>query len=254
MKAPKSQARMRTSARLSPAGPAIATETGVRAWFMDLIERYIFRIAFSAFVGILVALTAVIWITQALEELDLLTSKGQTILMFLTVTGPVDPDARHGDLAGRPVHRDDLHAQPAQRRFRADRHERRRHGAAAPLAPVPRARRGRLHARRVPDPLRDAGELPGTARPHHQDPRRFRRQHRQGRTVHRARQRHHLPFPRAFRRGAARHLHPGQARAGQRPSPTSPSAARSPRRTGRATSSSRAAPSTGKRRTAAIRR
>src|SRR3954462_2890460 len=54
---------------------------------MDLVERYIFRMAFSAFVGILVALTAVIWITQALKELDLLTSKGQTILMFVTVTG-----------------------------------------------------------------------------------------------------------------------------------------------------------------------
>ena len=35
---------------------------------MTLIERYIFRIAFSAFVGILVALTAVIWITQALRS------------------------------------------------------------------------------------------------------------------------------------------------------------------------------------------
>jgi lipopolysaccharide export system permease protein len=54
---------------------------------MNLIERYIFRIAFGAFVGLLVALTAVIWITQALKELDLITSKGQTILMFLTVTG-----------------------------------------------------------------------------------------------------------------------------------------------------------------------
>jgi lipopolysaccharide export system permease protein len=54
---------------------------------MNLIERYILRIAFSAFIGLLVALTAVIWITQALKELDLLTSKGQTILMFLTVTG-----------------------------------------------------------------------------------------------------------------------------------------------------------------------
>jgi lipopolysaccharide export system permease protein len=54
---------------------------------MDLIERYIFRIAFSAFVGVLVSLTGVIWITQALKELDLLTSKGQTIMMFLTVTG-----------------------------------------------------------------------------------------------------------------------------------------------------------------------
>jgi lipopolysaccharide export system permease protein len=54
---------------------------------MNLLERYILRIAFSAFAGVLLALTAVIWITQALKELDLLTSKGQTILMFLTVTG-----------------------------------------------------------------------------------------------------------------------------------------------------------------------
>jgi lipopolysaccharide export system permease protein len=54
---------------------------------MNLIERYIFRMAAGAFAGVLVALTAVIWITQALKELDLLTSKGQTILMFLTVTG-----------------------------------------------------------------------------------------------------------------------------------------------------------------------
>lgn len=51
-----------------------------------LIERYIFRTAISAFVLTLVVLTAVIWITQALRELDLLTAKGQTILLFLTVT------------------------------------------------------------------------------------------------------------------------------------------------------------------------
>src|SRR3954465_13620305 len=54
---------------------------------MKLIERYILRVAFSAFAACLLGLTAVIWITQALKELDLLTSKGQTILMFLTVTG-----------------------------------------------------------------------------------------------------------------------------------------------------------------------
>jgi lipopolysaccharide export system permease protein len=54
---------------------------------MSLIERYILKIAFSAFAACLVALTAVIWITQALRELDLLTGKGQTILVFLTVTG-----------------------------------------------------------------------------------------------------------------------------------------------------------------------
>jgi lipopolysaccharide export system permease protein len=54
---------------------------------MNLIERYILKIAFHAFAACLVALTAVIWITQALKELDLLTGKGQTIIVFFTVTG-----------------------------------------------------------------------------------------------------------------------------------------------------------------------
>ncbi len=54
---------------------------------MRLIERYILKIAFSAFAACLIALTGVIWITQALRELDLLTGKGQTIFVFLTVTG-----------------------------------------------------------------------------------------------------------------------------------------------------------------------
>lgn len=54
---------------------------------MKLVERYILRIAFGAFGGCLVALTGTIWITQALRELDLLTGKGQTLLVFLTVTG-----------------------------------------------------------------------------------------------------------------------------------------------------------------------
>jgi lipopolysaccharide export system permease protein len=54
---------------------------------MNLIERYIFRIGFNAFLSCLLALTAVIWITQALRELDLLTGKGQTMIMFLAVTG-----------------------------------------------------------------------------------------------------------------------------------------------------------------------
>ncbi|WP_414471548.1 LPS export ABC transporter permease LptF [Microvirga sp. M2] len=54
---------------------------------MTLLERYILKIAFSAFTACLIALTGVIWITQALRELDLLTGKGQTIVIFLTVTG-----------------------------------------------------------------------------------------------------------------------------------------------------------------------
>jgi lipopolysaccharide export system permease protein len=51
------------------------------------IERYLFRTAASAFLAILTILTAVIWITQALRQLDLMTDKGQTILVFLTITG-----------------------------------------------------------------------------------------------------------------------------------------------------------------------
>ncbi len=53
---------------------------------MSLIERYIFRIAGGAFLACLGALTAVIWLTQALRELNLVTGKGQTILVFLQVT------------------------------------------------------------------------------------------------------------------------------------------------------------------------
>ena len=53
---------------------------------MRLSERYIFRIALGAFLGTLVALTAIIWLTQALRELNLVTGKGQTFLIFLQVT------------------------------------------------------------------------------------------------------------------------------------------------------------------------
>lgn len=52
-----------------------------------LIERYVFRMALAATVVCTLVLTAVIWITQALRELDLLTAKGQTIMMFLAITG-----------------------------------------------------------------------------------------------------------------------------------------------------------------------
>ncbi len=58
---------------------------------MTRIERYIFRTAFLAFLAGLFALTAVVWVTQALRQFDLLTSKGQTILVFLTMTGLTIP-------------------------------------------------------------------------------------------------------------------------------------------------------------------
>lgn len=65
-------------------GGAIALEA-VR-FRMSLVERYIFRIVAGAFLGCLVALTGVIWLTSALRQLDVITAQGQTILVFLTVT------------------------------------------------------------------------------------------------------------------------------------------------------------------------
>jgi lipopolysaccharide export system permease protein len=58
---------------------------------MTRIERYIFRTATMSFLAGLFALTAVIWITQALRQFDLLTSKGQTIIVFFTMTGLTIP-------------------------------------------------------------------------------------------------------------------------------------------------------------------
>jgi lipopolysaccharide export system permease protein len=51
------------------------------------LERYLFRTAAVAFLVSLATLSGVLWITGALKEISLLTSKGQTILVFLTLTG-----------------------------------------------------------------------------------------------------------------------------------------------------------------------
>lgn len=53
---------------------------------MTLLERYIFRMASVAFLVCLGALTGVIWLSSALKEMDLVSGKGQTILVFLRVT------------------------------------------------------------------------------------------------------------------------------------------------------------------------
>lgn len=53
---------------------------------MRLIERYIIRQIAVAFLLCLVALSAVVWMTQALREFDLLTAKGQTVLLFAKFT------------------------------------------------------------------------------------------------------------------------------------------------------------------------
>lgn len=58
---------------------------------MGSISRYIFRTTFSAFSIILVSLTAVIWVTQALRDFDLMTNQGQNILVFVGITGLIIP-------------------------------------------------------------------------------------------------------------------------------------------------------------------
>ncbi len=55
------------------------------------IDRYIFGTTFGAFAIVLFSLTSVIWITQALRDIDLMTSRGQTVLVFLGITGLVIP-------------------------------------------------------------------------------------------------------------------------------------------------------------------
>jgi lipopolysaccharide export system permease protein len=58
---------------------------------MGSIGRYIFRTTLGAFVLILVSLTSVIWIATALRDIDLMTSQGQTLLVFIGITALVIP-------------------------------------------------------------------------------------------------------------------------------------------------------------------
>ena len=58
---------------------------------MSGFDRYIFRTTFGAFLLILISLTAVIWLTHALREIDLMTNQRQTILTFIGITGLLIP-------------------------------------------------------------------------------------------------------------------------------------------------------------------
>lgn len=58
---------------------------------MGALGRYIFRATLGAFLLVLVSLTTVIWITQALRDIDVMTSQGQTVLVFVSMTAMVIP-------------------------------------------------------------------------------------------------------------------------------------------------------------------
>src|SRR6266566_5650964 len=58
---------------------------------MGSIGRYIFRTTFGAFLVVVVSVTTLMWMTQALRNIDLMTSQGQTILVFVGITGLIIP-------------------------------------------------------------------------------------------------------------------------------------------------------------------
>ncbi len=58
---------------------------------LGAIDRYVAKMTLMSFLIVLVSLTGVIWITQALRNIDLMTSQGQTILVFLGISGLAIP-------------------------------------------------------------------------------------------------------------------------------------------------------------------
>jgi len=58
---------------------------------MSGFDRYIFRTTFGAFLLVLISLTAVIWLTHALREIDLMTNQRQTVLTVIGITALLIP-------------------------------------------------------------------------------------------------------------------------------------------------------------------
>src|SRR5581483_5170446 len=58
---------------------------------MGSIGRYIFRITLGAFLLVCVCVTALMWITQALRDVDLMTDQGQSIFVFIGITSLIIP-------------------------------------------------------------------------------------------------------------------------------------------------------------------
>jgi lipopolysaccharide export system permease protein len=58
---------------------------------MGSIGRYIFRTTLGAFLIVCGSITALIWITQALRDIDLMTNQGQSILVFVGITSLIIP-------------------------------------------------------------------------------------------------------------------------------------------------------------------
>src|SRR6195256_7052180 len=64
---------------------------GLEDCTMGSLGGYIFRTTFGAFMVVLVSVTMLMWMTQAMRNVDLLTSQGQTVLVFIGITGLIIP-------------------------------------------------------------------------------------------------------------------------------------------------------------------
>ncbi|MGQ4272788.1 LptF/LptG family permease [Terrihabitans sp. B22-R8] len=58
---------------------------------MTALDRYIIRATLSAFLAGLIGTTAVVWVTQSLRSLDLMTTQGQSLWTYFFVTGLAVP-------------------------------------------------------------------------------------------------------------------------------------------------------------------
>jgi lipopolysaccharide export system permease protein len=58
---------------------------------MGSIGRYIFRATAGAFLLVIISVTALMWMTQALRNVDLMTNQGQGILVFIGITALIIP-------------------------------------------------------------------------------------------------------------------------------------------------------------------
>src|SRR5437016_10350075 len=58
---------------------------------MGSIGRYIFRTTFGVFLVVLVSVTTLMWMTQAMRNIDLITNQGQSGLVFVGITGLIIP-------------------------------------------------------------------------------------------------------------------------------------------------------------------
>ena len=81
---------MRVIAGMGARARRVLSRVGTRSP-MGSIGRYIFRTTLGAFLVICASVTALMWITQALRDIDLMTNQGQSVFVFIGITGLIIP-------------------------------------------------------------------------------------------------------------------------------------------------------------------